>query len=144
MPAVPYRCFSMSLPAPSRLAAIGRGLAYRCPACGQGPLYRTYLKVVEECQGCNHGLGEYRADDGPAYFTILLVGHLVIAPMLFLQWIWRAPIWLVLPMTLVPLASITLLALPRVKGALVGLLYSLKTTGEYAPGSELDASEPTA
>ncbi len=64
--------------------------------------------------------------------------------MLFLQWIWRAPIWLVLPMTLVPLASITLLALPRVKGALVGLLYSLKTTGEYAPGSELDASEPTA
>ena len=128
---------------PSRLAAITRGLSHRCPNCGEGPLYRAYLKVVDECRCCGHHLGEYRADDGPAYFTILLVGHLVIAPMLFLQWIWRAPIWLVLPLTLVPLATVTLLALPRVKGALVGLLYSLKTTGEHAPGSELDASEPT-
>ena len=128
---------------PSRLTAITRGLAHHCPNCGKGPLYRTYLKVVDECRCCGHHLGAYRADDGPAYFTILLVGHLVIAPMLFLQWIWRAPVWLVLPMTLVPLATITLLALPRVKGALIGLLYSLKTTGEYAPGSELDASEPT-
>ena len=128
---------------PSRLAAITRGLSHHCPNCGEGPLYRAYLKVVDECRSCGHRLGEYRADDGPAYFTILLVGHLVIAPMLFLQWIWRAPIWLVLPLTLVPLATVTLLALPRVKGALVGLLYSLKTTGEHAPGSELDASEPT-
>ena len=134
----------MSMPAPSRLAAIGRGLGHRCPACGQGPLYRAYLKVVEECQSCGHRLGDYRADDGPAYFTILLVGHLVIAPMLFLQWIWKAPIWLVLPLTLFPLAAITLLALPRVKGALVGLLYSLGTTGEHAPGAELEASEPSA
>ena len=131
------------MPEPSRFAAITRGIAHHCPNCGEGPLYRAYLKVVDECGSCGHRLGDYRADDGPAYFTILLVGHLVIAPMLFLQWIWRAPIWLVVPLTLIPLATITLLILPRVKGALVGLLYSLKTTGEHAPGSELDASEPT-
>ena len=134
----------MSMPAPSRLAAILRGLAHRCPNCGEGPLYRAYLKVVGECGSCRHRLGEYRADDGPAYFTILLVGHLVVAPMLFLQWIWKAPIWLVLPSTLIPLAVITLLVLPRVKGALIGLLYSLRITGEHAPGAELEASEPTA
>ncbi len=63
--------------------------------------------------------------------------------MLFVQWIWKAPVWLVLPLTLVPLAAVTLLLLPRVKGVLIGLLYSLGTTGEHAPGSELDASEPT-
>lgn len=133
----------MTTPSPSRWTAIRRGLAHRCPNCGQGRLYRAYLKVVGQCETCGHALGEYRADDGPAYFTILLVGHLVIAPMLFLQWIWKAPIWLVLPLTLIPLAVITLMALPRVKGALVGLLYSLGTTGEHAPGAELDASEPT-
>jgi len=134
----------MTTPAPSRLKAILRGAGHRCPNCGEGPLYRKYLKVADRCSACGHALGEYRADDGPAYFTILLVGHLVIAPMLFLQWIWKAPIWLVLPLTLIPLAAITLWALPRVKGALIGLLYSLGTTGEQAPGSELDASEPTA
>ena len=133
----------MSLPAPSRLAAMSRGFKHRCPACGQGPLYRAYLKVKGECDSCGHQLGRYRADDGPAYFTILLVGHLVIAPMLFFQWIWKAPVWMVLPLTLVPLAAVTLIVLPRVKGVLVGLLYSLGTTGEHAPGSELDASEPT-
>ena len=134
----------MTTPAPSRLAAMKRGFAHRCPSCGEGALYRKYLKVVDACGVCGHELIKYRADDGPAYFTILLVGHLVIAPMLFVQWIWKAPVWLVLPLTLVPLAAITLLLLPRVKGVLVGLLYSLGTTGEHAPGSELDASEPTA
>ena len=134
----------MTSPVPSRFTAIKRGIRHRCPNCGEGALYRKYLKVVDDCASCGHPLGRYRADDGPAYFTILLVGHLVIAPMLFLQWIWKAPIWLVLPLTLVPLAAITLWTLPRVKGALIGLLYSLGTTGEHAPGSELDASEPSA
>lgn len=129
---------------PSRFLAIKRGIGHRCPSCGEAPLYRKYLKVVDNCQACGHALGEYRADDGPAYFTILLVGHLVIAPMLFLQWIWKAPIWMVLPLTLIPLAGITLLTLPRVKGALIGLLYSLGVAGDQAPGSELDASEPSA
>ena len=133
----------MTTPAPSRLAAMKRGFAHRCPNCGEGPLYRAYLKVVDECGSCGQALGKYRADDGPAYFTILLVGHLVIAPMLFLQWVWKAPVWLVLPLTLIPLAAVTLLLLPRVKGVLVGLLYSLGTTAEHAPASELDASEPT-
>ena len=129
---------------PSRFLAIKRGIGHRCPNCGDAPLYRKYLKVVDHCGACGHALGEYRADDGPAYFTILLVGHMVIAPMLFLQWIWKAPIWLVLPLTLIPLAGITLWTLPRVKGALIGLLYSLGVAGDQAPGSELDASEPSA
>ena len=131
-----------SMPAtPSRLGALARGFLHRCPSCGKAPLYRRYLKVHAECASCGHELGRYRADDGPAYFTILLVGHLVVAPLLLFPWIWHAPIWMVLPATLIPLLLLSLLVLPRVKGALVGLLYSLKTTGEHAPGSELAASE---
>lgn len=130
--------------APSHFTAIRRGVAHRCPNCGEGRLYRAYLKVVDRCEVCGHELGAYRADDGPAYFTILLVGHVVIAPMLLLQWILKAPLWLVLPGTLIPLTVITLWTLPRVKGALIGHLYSLGTTGEHAPGSEFDASEADA
>ena len=126
---------------PSRAAAILRGFSHRCPECGKGRLYGAYLKVSPSCSYCAHPLGEYRADDGPAYFTILLVGHLVVGPMLFFSWIWKAPLALVLPATLIPLAVITLALLPRVKGALIGLLFSLRITGEHAPGSELAASE---
>ena len=46
-----------------------------------------------------------------------------------------------LPIVLTALTVVTLLLLPRVKGAFVGLLYSLKTDGHHEPGSELDASE---
>ena len=131
---------------PSRATAILRGFRHRCPECGKGKLYSAYLKVSPACGYCAHPLGDYRADDGPAYFTILLVGHLVVGPMLFFSWIWKAPLALVLPATLIPLAVITLLLLPRIKGALIGLLFSLRITGEHAPGSELGASEsgPTA
>ena len=123
------------------LPAMLRGAAFRCPECGQGKLYRKYLKVSDHCEVCGHPLGEYRADDGPAYFTILLIGHLVVAPLLLFPIIWRASAWIIVPCTLIPLAALSMLLLPRVKGALIGLLYALKTTGEHEPGSELSASE---
>ncbi len=129
---------------PSRNTAILRGLAHRCPNCGKGRLYGKYLKVQPNCRVCGQDLAQYRADDGPSYFTILLVGHLVIAPLLFFPWIWRAPAGIVVPATLIPLLVITLLLLPRVKGALIGLLYSLGTHGEHPPESELAASETRA
>lgn len=122
-------------------SAMWRGFLGRCPSCGEGKLFRAYLKVVDTCAVCGHELGEYRADDGPAYFTILLVGHLVVAPLLFIPFIWQGPIAIVLPLTLIPVAAITLALLPRVKGAFVGLLFALKTKGEHPPGSELAASD---
>src|SRR5690242_4563380 len=54
----------------TRVLALRRGLRHRCPNCGEGRLYRAYLKVVDSCVACGHELGQYRADDGPAYFTI--------------------------------------------------------------------------
>jgi uncharacterized protein (DUF983 family) len=121
-----------------------RGLMHRCPHCGEGRLYRAYLKVADACPACGHELGQYRADDGPAYFTILLVGHLVVAPMLAVYFFWKGPIAVILPLTLVLLAVITLSVLPRVKGAFLGLLYSLGMRAEPVPGAELSASDPTA
>lgn len=112
--------------APSVLSGLARGVKHRCPNCGQGHLYRRYLKVEPVCEACGHELGSYPADDGPAYFTILIVGHLVVAPLLFFPWIWRASPWLVAPLTLIPLAALTLLLLPRVKGAVIGALWAIR------------------
>ena len=42
------------------------------------------------CADCDIDLARYPADDGPAYLTILLIGHLVVAPMLFLPIVWRS------------------------------------------------------
>ena len=76
-------------------------------------------------EACDEDLARYPADDGPAYLTILLVGHLIVAPLLFFPIVWESSPAISLPAILIPLAAITLLALPRVKGAWIGLMYAL-------------------
>lgn len=68
---------------PSALQAIGRALIGRCPACGKGGLWKHYLRQVDACSACNEALGHIRADDGPPWLTMLIVGH-VLAPILVL------------------------------------------------------------
>jgi uncharacterized protein (DUF983 family) len=117
-------------PSARLLPSLLRGLAGRCPCCGQGRIYHRYLKVSPSCPSCGHDLAQYPSDDGPAYFTILLVGHLVVAPLLLFPFIWHAPTALVVPGVLIPLFALTLLVLPRVKGAVIGALYALRITRE--------------
>jgi uncharacterized protein (DUF983 family) len=125
------------------LRSLGRGLAGKCPHCGKARLFYRYLKVEPVCQTCGHDLDRYPADDGPAYFTILLVGHLIIVPILILgaPLIWKAPIWAVIPAIVIPVIVITLMALPRIKGGVIGVLYALNVTRADARFHTADAAE---
>lgn len=112
-------------PMPDLSVAVWRGVRGLCPACGQAHAFNGYLSVVPECPSCHAPLGRFRADDAPPYFTILIVGHLVVGPMLAFPFIWRAPVALVLATTLPTLLVLTLLILPRVKGAVVGFHWAV-------------------
>ncbi len=105
---------------------LSRGFTRKCPNCGQGKLFRGYLKVEPNCAACGHANGRYPADDAPPYFTIFLVGHLVIGPTLFFPFIWTWPAPLVVGITIPPLIILTLTLLPLIKGATVGLQWALK------------------
>jgi uncharacterized protein (DUF983 family) len=109
------------------MTGMRRGFAGHCPQCGKGPLLHRYLKVVSPCRVCGHDNAQYPSDDAPPYFTILIVGHLVIAPLLLLP-VWRWPIGWVLGVTLPGVAALTLLLLPRVKGAIIGLMWAMGHT----------------
>lgn len=109
---------------PSRMTALRRGFARRCPCCGEAPLFRAYLKLIERCPRCGESYAAIRADDIPAYFTILVVGHLVV-PILLVLVREDAPNWLTLlvvaPLTL----ALTFYLLPHIKGCIAALLWSL-------------------
>ena len=107
------------------LTGMKRGMVMRCPNCGAGHIYRKYLKV-QACEVCGNDNARYPADDAPPYFTILIVGHLVVGPLLFLPWLWRGPTWLVLATVMPALLILTLVFLPVVKGAVVGLHWALE------------------
>lgn len=114
---------------PSFWGALGRGAGNRCPSCGQGTLFRGYLRVAERCDACDAPVGSIRADDAPPYFTIFIVGHIVIPLMLMAERGYAMPLWAMaavfLPMTLV----LSLALLRPVKGATVGLMMRFGITG---------------
>jgi len=121
--------------------SVFRGLAGCCPSCGKGKLFWKYLKVNGRCEACDMDLARYPADDGPAYLTILLVGHLVVAPMLFFPIVWESNPLYSLPLILLPLAVLTLALLPRVKGGWIGLMYAMGVKDTDAHLHTADAAD---
>ncbi len=93
--------------------AMWRGFRGRCPACGEGRLFRSFLKVNESCSECGEELHHHRADDFPAYLVIVIVGHIVVPLVLAVEthlapayWIHLA-LWLplTLGLSLAPVAA---------------------------------------
>lgn len=115
--------------------SILRGLRQTCPACGRGALYQAFLKTHEQCSQCGEMLGAHEADDAPPYFTIFIVGHVVIPLALLVERFYAPPLWI--HATLFSLIAIitALLALPRVKGAIIGWQWALGMHG-FAENSD--------
>ena len=82
----------MSINRPLKPALL-RGWRRCCPSCGKGALLYKYLKVHESCGACGQELHHHRADDGPAYLTILIVGHVLAPFILFVYSTWRPEPW---------------------------------------------------
>ena len=78
----------------SVLTSMLRGAKLTCPSCGKGAMYRRYLKVADECPSCGEELHHHRADDAPPYFTIVIVGHVVVSLLLAVEMAYRPPLWL--------------------------------------------------
>jgi uncharacterized protein (DUF983 family) len=109
--------------------ALLRGLACRCPRCGRGRLFGRYLKVADRCAACGLDLSHQRADDAPPYFTIVLVGHVIVPGALLLEQLSHPPSWLHFAIWLPLTVLLTLLLLPCVKGAVVGAQWSNRMHG---------------
>jgi uncharacterized protein (DUF983 family) len=103
-------------PRPGLKAALWRGARGRCPVCGEGQAFRGFLRVAEACGHCGAPLGRLRADDAPPYFTIFLVGHLVVPPILMVERLHTPPMWLHMAVWLPLIAVLTTLLLRPVKG----------------------------
>lgn len=105
--------------------ALLRGLLGECPACGETHLFRGYLRVVDKCAHCDAPLGEVRADDAPPYFTIFVVGHVVITGMFLVEKAYQPPDWVQAAIWLPVTLGLSLGLLRPIKGATVGLMLKL-------------------
>lgn len=121
----------LQFPRPRRslVEAMRRGFKQRCPNCGKGALFYKYLKTNDRCAECGQELFHHRADDAPAYFTIVIVGHIVVAVLLAMEKAFAPPTWVSLAVSLPITLLSALWLLPRIKGALVGLQWALYMHG---------------
>ena len=103
-------------------------------------MFRAFLKVVDRCEVCGENLSHHRADDAPAYFVILIVGHIVVALALETEVLFAPPYWLYVaiftPLTL----GLALGLLQPVKGAIVGLQWAAYMHG-FDPRTARTAGE---
>ena len=100
--------------------AVLRGWKRKCPNCGAGPMMQGFLTVREACAVCGEELHHHRADDGPAWATILITGHLVAPLMLFVFETWRPEGWMMAVGFSGGFTVLALFLLPRIKGMFVG------------------------
>jgi uncharacterized protein (DUF983 family) len=109
--------------------AMLRGFRGRCPACGEGRMFASFVRSAEACGTCGEEMHHHRADDMPAYLVIFIVGHLIVGAYLGVEMMveWTAfqhmALWL-------PLTAVSALAFMQpVKGAVIGLQWALRMHG---------------
>jgi uncharacterized protein (DUF983 family) len=110
---------------PSSLAVLMRGARWRCPKCGTGKLFPSYLKQASRCSSCDEALGHLRADDGPAWLTIVVILH-VLSPFLFIAADSAWPVWQIMALVMAITLAVTLAFLPCAKGMFLGLTWRLE------------------
>ncbi len=105
---------------------------------------RGYLKVRDTCPVCGEELHHQRADDGPAYLTILIVGH-VLAPLMLYAFTALRPDPIILASAFtVAAVGMSLYLLPRLKGAMVALQWAKRMHGFRSPLAIDDAAPAKA
>jgi uncharacterized protein (DUF983 family) len=109
--------------------AMKRGFRGRCPRCDEGKLFRAFLKVDNHCSACGLDFTPHRADDLPAYLVIVIVGHLLVPVILWIETDYSPPVWLQLSIYLPFTVAASLLLLQPVKGVVVGMQWALRMHG---------------
>jgi uncharacterized protein (DUF983 family) len=115
---------------PPVFRSIFRGILKRCPNCGQGQIFKMYLKPADSCQECSEKLGHIRTDDFAPWLLILIVGHIVVSLTLYAELTFGPPLWVYAAFWTPTIFLLTLGLLPHAKGACLGFMWALGLHGE--------------
>ena len=113
----------------SIVQAMWRGVRCRCPRCGEGKLFRAFVKTVDSCEHCGEVIEHHRADDLPAYLVIFIVGHVVVAGFMGMEATTSLSAWQHLAIWVPVTIAMSIALLQPVKGATVGLQWAARMHG---------------
>jgi uncharacterized protein (DUF983 family) len=111
---------------PTLSDTVRRGLACRCPRCGEGKLYAGFLTLRPSCEVCRLDYAFIDAGDGPAVFIIMFAGALVVGAALVTEIRYQPPFWLHAALWGPLILAVTLLPLRAMKSLLSALQFHHK------------------
>ncbi|MGJ4927236.1 DUF983 domain-containing protein [Bradyrhizobium sp. HKCCYLS2038] len=111
-----------------------RGLACRCPRCGQGKLFEGFLNLRKRCEACDLDYAFIDTGDGPAIFIMMLAGAIVVGAALIVEVKYQPPFWVHAALWGPLILVTTLLPLRAMKSLLIALQFHHKA----APGRLVD------
>ncbi|WBU30715.1 DUF983 domain-containing protein [Rhodopseudomonas palustris] len=122
--------------APTVLQSALRGIACRCPRCGEGRLYTGFLTLAPRCEVCGLDFSFIDVGDGAAVFTILIGGAIVVLCALIVEVKYQPPFWLHAALWLPLVLVTTLLPLRSIKALLIALQFHHKAQEGRIVGRE--------
>ncbi len=132
--------FEIPRSSPSLWLGLRRGISRKCPACGQGALFRGYLSVIPVCPACANDNEQYPSDDFAPYVTIFLVLHLMVPILFAADRTWDMSVGLEMTLALPLFLMATLLVLPFAKGGVIGFAWARGVTRNPAAASDDDVA----
>jgi len=76
-----------------KVSPLSAGLGCRCPNCGEGPVFKSYLGLAPSCTACGADFSKADSGDGPAFFVMFLIGIIVTPPVMLVQIMFEPPAW---------------------------------------------------
>jgi uncharacterized protein (DUF983 family) len=128
----------MESASPTLMQSAWRGLACRCPRCGEGRLYAGFLSLRPNCTACGLDYAFIDSGDGPAVFIILIAGAIVVGAALIVEVKYQPPFWVHAALWGPLILATTLAPLRPMKSLLIALQFHHKA----APGRLVDRSPP--
>lgn len=118
--------------------SVARGLTCKCPACGEGKLYQSFLGLRPACEKCGVDFTFIDSGDGPAVFIIMIGGAVVVFTALIVEVKYQPPYWLHAALWLPLILLVTLAPLRSMKSLLIALQFHHKAT----EGRLIDREKP--
>jgi uncharacterized protein (DUF983 family) len=98
----------------------------RCPRCGQGHMFQSFIKLAPSCEICGLDFSYADPADGPAFFVQMFTSVPAVIFAIMLEILAGPPYWVHLLTSLPLLLATTILPIRPLKGWLVASQFYFK------------------
>ena len=115
---------------PSNLQILFNGTCGRCPRCGEGRLFDSFLQVAERCEVCGLNFSGHDAGDAPALAGIFILGFVITGLAWGLERWLEPPLWLHAVLWIPLTVTGTVVLLKPLKGLTIAIQYRVRSVEE--------------